>query len=205
MRIVLDPEAPRGDLVHRVTQMLRGGALVVLPTDTVYAFACDVADKRAVERMRALRGLPRNKLFSLVCADLSDVGVWAGYLPPYAYRTLRRILPGPYTFILEAGDEVPKSMLGRRRTVGIRVPDNAIARAIARDLGRPLCCTSVVGDGDDPPGDPDELEDRFGGMVSAVIDGGVSTCEPSTVIDLTTDPPEVLRIGKGDVALFEGG
>lgn len=205
MIISIDPERPEGRKVHQVAQILRRDGVIALPTDTVYAFACDVQSRKAVERMRALRALPRNKLFSLLFSDLSEVGAWAGYLPPYAYRAMRRILPGPYTFILEAADSVPKRMHSKRRTIGVRVPDCPIVAAVVRELGRPLACTSVPAEDDDPLGDPEDLERRFGRELDAVVDGGVLVHEPSTVIDLTGGEPEVVRVGKGDVSLFEAG
>ncbi len=203
MLISINPEQPEGHLIHQAVRLLGKDGLLVVPTDTFYALACDVQSRKAADRMRDLKGLPRNKLFSLLCADLSELGSWAGYLSGSSYRTMRRILPGPYTFIVPASDQVPKLMHSKQRTVGIRVPGCPITLALARELGRPLICTSVDDEQGDPRVDPLELESRFGRSVDAVLDGGILLSEPSTVIDLSGSDPEVIRVGKGDVSLFQ--
>jgi len=202
LRFSLDPSEPEGREVQRVARLLEGGGLVVLPTDTLYALACSVAHRKAVDRMRDVKGLPRAKRFSLLFADLDDVGDWVGYLPPFAYRAMRRMLPGPYTFVLEAGDAVPKVMRERQRTVGVRVPACPITRAVVRALGTPLAATSLLPEEGEVLSDPGDLEARFGGTVAAVVDGGVRLSEPSTVIDLSGDEPVVVRVGKGAPGLF---
>ncbi len=198
----IDPYWPESHLIRETVLELKRGGVVVIPTDTVYALVCDIGNPKAIQKLTKIKGKGKHKLFSIILGDLSEIGTYAGDLSSFAYRTLKRLLPGPYTFILEAGPVIPKLMRYKRRTIGIRVPDCPIAQAIAEQLGRPLVATTLGMDEDPFLSDPAKLEKAFGNQVSLVVDGGVIYSEPSSVVDLT-GPIEILRVGQGDVSLFE--
>ncbi len=168
------------------------GGLIIYPTDTFYGIGCDLFHKGAIHRIYQLKRRPLRKPFSFVCANLKDISLYA-QVSNYAYRIMKRLLPGPYTFILEGTRLVPKLMLTRRRTVGIRVPDNKICLDIVKALGRPIISTSVHID------DPSVIHNIYSPSVEMVIDGGVISHEPSTVVSLINDRPEVIREGKGEI------
>ncbi len=192
MLLSINPDNPQQRLIRTVVQVLDQGGLIIYPTETVYGFGCDLFNKRSIQRVYQLKRRPLKKPFSFVCADLKDISLYA-QVSNYAYRIMKRLLPGPYTFILEGTRLVPKLMLTRRRTVGIRVPDNKICLDIVRALGRPIISTSVHLD------DPSEIHEPYSSSVDVVIDGGVISYEPSTVVSLVSDVPEVIREGKGEV------
>jgi tRNA threonylcarbamoyl adenosine modification protein (Sua5/YciO/YrdC/YwlC family) len=192
MLISINPKNPQKRLVNKVVEVLERGGLIVYPTDTFYGIGCDLFNKRAITRIYQLKRRPLTKPFSFVCADLKDISIYAK-VSNYAYRVMRRSLPGPYTFILEGTRLVPKLMLTSRRTVGIRVPNNKICLAIVKSLGRPIISTSIN------LAEPSEIHDTYSSSVEIVIDGGVISYEPSTVISLVDDNPEVLREGKGEI------
>lgn len=206
MRIELDEWASQGREVHRAVTLLREGRVLAIPTDSGYAFACDLNCHKAIDRLYELKQSPRSHPLSIILAEADDIGRYTGYVSSMAYRTLKRFLPGPYTFILEAGPEIPKRMHKKRRTIGIRVPDAEIPRRLALELGRPMVCASVRAE--DEYGeeifvvDPAQIELKHGQRLDAVVDGGVGLSNPTTVIDLTTSPFEVLREGQGSVELF---
>lgn len=197
------PEHPQQRHITRIAGELRRGGLIIYPTDTIYGLGCDIFNKKAIDRIYQVKQESRNKPLSFVCADLTDLAQYARPLSNASYRLMKRLLPGPYTFILEASRDVPKFMMGKQKTVGIRVPDNEICLAIVRALGRPIISTSVRTPDDELLNDPDMIETRFGKVVDIIVDGGIILSDPSTVIDLTGDEPEVLRPGKGYDALFE--
>ena len=178
--------------------------MIVYPTDSTYALGCQVGEKEAVERIRTLRHLDSGHNFTLACQDLSQIGLFAR-VDNNAFRLLKAHTPGPFTFILMATGEVPRRLQHpKRRTIGIRVPDNAIAQAILAELGEPMISTSLLLPGDElPMTDPEDIRDRLGSRVDAVVDGGPGGMEPSTVIDLTGDMPVVARRGAGDPTVFE--
>ena len=205
MRIELDPWAPRGPELLETIALLDRGGVVALPTDSGYALACDLHHKKAIDRVYDLKQSPRSHPLSILLAEVDDVGRFAGYVSSLAYRTMKHLLPGPYTFILAAGPNIPKLMHKKRKTIGVRVPDADIPRAVVRGLGRPLVCSSLRM----PPGgedqfviDPVDLEAALGLGLDAVIDGGLGLPDPTTVVDLSTQPFEVLRRGQGESELF---
>jgi len=206
VRIELDEWASQGREVHRAATILAGGGVLAIPTDSGYAFACDLNHGKAIDRLHELKQSPRSHPLSIILAAVDDVGKYTSYVSSTSYRTLKRLLPGPYTFILEAGPEIPKRMQKKRREVGIRVPLAEIPRRIAEELGRPLVCTSVRAVDEDGEEifvvDPIDIERQYGVKLDAVVDGGLGLSNPTTVVDLTCTPFEVLREGQGSIDLF---
>lgn len=201
MLTVVHPENPQTRHIRRVAEILDDGGVIVYPTDTYYGLGCDINNKRAIEKIYKIKRMNRNKPLSFVCSDLKHLSRYA-VVSNYAYRTMKHLLPGPYTFVLEATPLVPKIMLTKRRRVGIRVPDNQICLDIVRALERPIISTSVRLDGDEFLTDPEEIYERLKGHVDIVIDGGPVSNEPSSLVDLSGAEPEVLREGIGSVEQF---
>ncbi|MDN5872145.1 MAG: threonylcarbamoyl-AMP synthase [Nitrococcus sp.] len=201
---MIHPMTPQPRLVHRTAEILQRAGVIVYPTDTAYALGCRMGEAEAVNRIRRIRNLPERHNFTLACRDLSDIGTYAK-VENNAFRLLKAHTPGPYTFILPATGEVPRRLQHpRRKTIGIRVPDCAIARAIFAEIGAPLMSTTLLLPGDDLPlTDPELIRERVGAHVDLVIDGGAGGLELSTVIDLTGAMPSVIRRGAGDAAVFE--
>lgn len=192
--------------VRRIADALRDGEVVILPTDTLYAFACSMEHKAAVETIARLKGFKiKQAKYSMLCASLSQASEYYRAIDRETFALLKRCLPGPYTFIMEASGNVPRNYQNSNKTIGIRVPDNGIVRAVIEELGMPLIATSVrpIGEEDgevENYTDPDLIHDRFGSKVALVVDGGIADAEPSTVIDCS-DGIEVVRQGKGEVDL----
>lgn len=192
--------------VRRIADALRDGGVVILPTDTLYAFACSMEHKAAVETIARLKGFKiKQAKYSMLCASLSQASEYYRAIDRETFALLKRCLPGPYTFIMEASGNVPRNYQNSNKTIGIRVPDNGIVRAVIEELGMPLIATSVrpIGEEDgevENYTDPDLIHDRFGSKVALVVDGGIADAEPSTVIDCS-DGIEVVRQGKGIVEL----
>ena len=201
MLVTVHPENPQVRHIRRVAEILDAGGLIIYPTDTYYGLGCDINNKRAIEKIYKIKKMSKNKPLSFVCSDLKHLSRYA-VVSNYAYRTMKHLLPGPYTFVLEATPLVPKIMLTKRRRVGIRVPDNRICLDIVCALERPIISTSVRLDGDEILVDPEEIYMRFKGLVDIVIDGGAVAAEPSSVVDLSGSEPVVLRRGIGDVEQF---
>lgn len=202
LRLVVHPEHPQARHIRRIAEAVQAGSVIVYPTDTIYGLGCDIFHKKAIDRVYQIKqASPDKKPLSFVCADLTDLARYARNISNASYRLMKRLLPGPYTFILEASREVPRFMMSNRKTVGIRVPDNEICLSIVRELGRPVVSTSVTRREDEILNDPDEIERRFGNTVDIIVDGGVLVSMPSTVVDLTGEEPVVLRKGKGDASL----
>jgi len=197
----IDPERPRPRQKKKIGEGFSRGKIIVLPTDTWYGIGADFFNKKAIRRIYQIKGLHKSSPFSFVCADLRDISRYA-FVTDYAYRILKRFLPGPYTFILQGSREVPKMMLTKRRTVGIRIPDHPVCEAIAGALGNPLISTSaVIGDG--PVwSDPKEINEILGKRCAVVVDCGIIPAVPSSVISLVNDERLILRKGKGDVSTF---
>ena len=197
-------ENPQPRLVKQAVEIIRQGGVVIYPTDSSYALGCQMGDKAALERIRRLRQLDDKHNFTLVCSDLSQLGLFAK-VDTAAFRLLKAHTPGPYTFILAATREVPRMLLhAKRRTIGLRVPAHPIALALAEELGEPLMSVSLVMPGDSLPlSDPYEMRDRLQKQVDLIIDGGYGGLEASTVINLADGQPEVLRVGCGDPSPFE--
>ncbi|MCE1248743.1 MAG: threonylcarbamoyl-AMP synthase [Firmicutes bacterium] len=199
MIISLDPEVPEIWYLIDAVQTLREGGVIAYPTDTVYGLGCDIFNKDGIERIYRIRNIPRKKQLSFICSDLKHIAEYA-QVSNMAYRLMKRLLPGPYTFILPATHKVPRLMLTNRRTVGIRVPDNKICYELVSQLGNPIISASVVPDEDDPVSDPFRIYDTYKKQLDMVIDGGVLEHAFSTVIDLSGGAPEIVRVGKGDIS-----
>ncbi len=199
----IHPDNPQPRLVKQAAQIVDGGGLLALPTDSSYALVCHLDDKAAVERMRRIRGVDDRHHLTLLCRDLSDLANYAK-VDNRQYRLLKAATPGPYTFILEATKEVPRRLSHpSRKTIGLRVPEHAIAQALLGELGQPLLGTTLIlPDSEMPLNDPAEIRERLERQIELVIDGGSCSLEPTTVVDLTGDVPEVTRHGRGDPSLF---
>jgi tRNA threonylcarbamoyl adenosine modification protein (Sua5/YciO/YrdC/YwlC family) len=194
----IHPDNPQLRLMARAADIVREGGVIVYPTDSAYAIGCHLSDKNALDRIRAIRKLDKNHNLTLVCRDLSDVGVYAR-VDNSAYRYLKAHTPGAYTFILKATGEVPRRLLHeKRRTIGLRVPDNAIAQALLAAVGEPLMSCSLILPGEQlPMTDPYEIREQLEHRVDLIIDGGFCGFEPTTVIDLQEGRPELIRLGAG--------
>lgn len=198
MLIHMHPQNPQPRLLRQVADVLRGGGVVIYPTDTIYGLGCDIQQQKAVERICRIKGVdPQKAQLSFVCHDLSHLSEYARQLGTPVYRTLKQYLPGPYTFILGASRSVPRLLKTKKDTVGIRVPDNEIARCIVEELGNPILSASLPGEYVEEYTDPEVIEDKFGKLVDLVIDGGIGGMVPSTIIDYTGDEPILVRQGVG--------
>lgn len=201
MIITVNTKNPQMRLVNQIADILRSGGVIAYPTDTVYGIGCDIFNKKAIERIYQIKRRPKYKPFSFICADLKNISEY-GRVSNFAYRVMRKLLPGPYTFILEGSNLVPKLMLTRRRTVGIRVPNHEVCLAIVRALGHPLLTTSAAVSDSEPINDPQEIDKKMGAALDAVVDGGVLYSSPSSVVSLIGDTPEIIRAGSGELSLF---
>jgi tRNA threonylcarbamoyl adenosine modification protein (Sua5/YciO/YrdC/YwlC family) len=199
----IHPDNPQQRLIRQAADMIHAGGIVALPTDSSYALVCHLDDKGAVDRLRRLRGVDEKHHLTLLCRDLSEIGTYAR-VDNTQYRLLKAATPGPYTFILEATREVPRRLSHpSRKTIGLRVPEHAIAQALLAELGQPLIGTTLILPGSEEPlNDPDEIRDALQKQVELVIDGGSCSLQPTTVVDLSGAGPVVLREGRGDVSLF---
>lgn len=196
MIIHINPDNPQGRLMQKVADILSGGGLVIYPTDTQYGLGCDLTNKKAIEKVYRLKQRNQKSPFSFVCSDLTHIAEYAK-VSNFAYRTMRRLFPGPYTFILDGTRLVPQLMLTKRHECGIRVPDHPIALGLVSALGRPIINTSAVLEGQPAPTCAEDFADLFKNQVDAVIDGGPVAGTPSTIISLIDDEPVVLREGLG--------
>lgn len=199
MIISLDPDYPEIWYLMDAVEIIKNGGVMAYPTDTVYGLGCDLFDKNSIERIYQIKKMPRKKDLSFICSDLKHISEYA-HLSNLAYRLMKRLLPGPYTFILPATHKVPRLMLNKRRTVGIRIPDNKICMALLEQLGNPIISTSLTLDDDELMSDPFEIYDNYKNQIDVIIDGGVLKSEKSTVVDLTGSTPEIIREGKGDIS-----
>ena len=200
----IHPENPQARLIRQAIDIIREGGVIAYPTDSAYALGCKIGDKEALDRIRKIRKLDDRHNFTLMCRDLSEIATYAR-VDNTAYRLLRHCTPGPYTFILKATSEVPRRLMHpKRKTVGLRVPDNPIAAALLEDLGEPLMSVTLIMPGDEfPLIDPYDIRETLEHHVDLVIDGGYCGMEATTVVDLADDIPIVLRAGKGDLTPFE--
>jgi tRNA threonylcarbamoyl adenosine modification protein (Sua5/YciO/YrdC/YwlC family) len=192
----INPDNPQKRLIDKVCEVLENGGIIVYPTDTFYGIGCDINNKKAIQWVYRLKNRPLKQPFSFVCDSLKEISRYA-QVSNYAYKTMNRLLPGPYTFILEGTRLVPKMMLTKRKTVGIRVPDNNICLTIVKAFGRPIISTSAGYD------DPESIVEVYGPNLDLIVDGGVLSQSPSSVVSLIDDVPEIIREGKGDVSVFQ--
>jgi len=199
----INPDNPQERLIHQAAAIIRRGGVIVYPTDSAYALGCHLGDKAALQRICQIRDLDAKHHFTLICRNLSDIGTYARFDTP-VFRLLKANTPGAYTFILPATREVPKRLMHpKRRTIGLRVPDNRIAQALLAELNEPMLTTSLILPGDEfALNDPEEMRRRLQGRVDLVIDGGTCGLEPTTLVALLDGAPEVLREGVGDPAPF---
>lgn len=199
----IHPDNPQLRLIKQAAQIIHGGGVVALPTDSCYALVCHLDDKDAVTRLRRIRGVDDKHHLTLLCRDLSEISLYAR-IDNSQYRLLKAATPGPYTFILEATREVPRRVSHpSRKTIGLRVPENPIAHALLEELGQPLLgATLIMPDEELPLTDPEQIRERLEKLVELVIDGGACSLEPTTVVDLTSSEPVLLRQGRGDAAMF---
>lgn len=200
MLLPVSPEHPEPRKIRRAVDALVDGEVIAYPTDTVYALGCDVTNKKAIDRLYQMKGMPRTQQLAFICPDLSEIARWA-IVENDHYRLLRHLLPGPYTCILEATREVPKLLMSKKKTIGIRVPALELTRSLAKELGRPLVTTSANREGHEPFIDARDIEETFAGL-ALVIDGDVGGTIPTTVLDLTTRPFQVVREGAGPIDEF---
>jgi len=202
----IHPDTPQPRLIRRSVEILLEGGVIVYPTDSSYALGCQIGEKSAMERVRQIRRVDEKHNLTLLCRDLSEIATYAR-IDNQAFRLLKSLTPGPYTFIYEATKQVPRRLLHpKRKSIGIRVPDNAICRALLAELDQPILSTTLILPGEDLPlTDPYEMRDLLDRQVDLVIDGGFCGLEPTTVVDITESPPRVVRAGKGDPAIFEQG
>lgn len=197
----IHPVNPQQRLVKQAAEIVRGGGVIVYPTDSCYALGCHLGDKAAAERLRRIRQVDDNHHFTLVCRDLSEIANFAK-VDNAQYRLLKSVTPGPYTFLLEASREVPRRLAHpRRRTIGLRVPEHVVAQCLLEELGEPMLSTTLLlPDLDEPLNDAQEIRARLEKLVDLVIDGGACGLTPTTVVDLTASTPMLIRAGAGDLA-----
>ncbi len=197
----LHPETPQLRYINKAIDVLREGGVIIYPTDTVYGFGCDIFNHEAVERIYSIKHEAGTKLFSFICPDLKDISKYAR-VSDYAYKMMKRCIPGPYTFVLPAAREVPKKLWSKRKTVGIRVPDHEIAIMLAKELGRPILSTSVTKRRGELLFDPEEIKSIFNPHVDLMLSDGALKGKPSSVVDLSGDKAEIIREGAGDISIF---
>lgn len=199
--IEIHPTHPQPRRVASIVQTIHGGGVIAYPTDSSYAFGCHIGDARAINRIHRIRRTDKKHNFTLVCSNLAEISAYAR-VDNWAYRLIKSMTPGPYTFILPATREVPKRLQNpKRRTIGLRVPDHPLVHAMLESLGEPIMSSTLLLPGDDRPlTDPGEIDERIGHQIDLIIDAGPTGIEPTSVIDLTSGAVEVLRIGRGDVS-----
>lgn len=201
----IHPDNPQRRLIHQAVDLLREGGVIVYPTDSAYALGCHMGDKKALDRIRAIRLVDKNHNFTLMCRDLSEISTYAKLTNNSLYRILNAHTPGPYTFILKATSEVPRRMMHpKRRTIGIRIPSNPIAHMLLEEHREPIMSTTLILPGEDMPlTDPYDIREILEHQVDLVIDGGYCGLEATTVVDMTDEVPDVVRRGEGDPTPFE--
>lgn len=201
----IHPDNPQQRLIDQVVDIVRRGGVIAYPTDSCYALGCDMGNKKAKDRIRKIRRVDESHVFTLVCRDLSEISTYAKVSNSH-YRLLKALTPGPYTFIFNATKEVPRMLQNpKRKTIGIRIPENNIAHALVEELNAPLSSSTLIMPGDDLPlTDPYDMRQMLDHQVDAIVDGGYCGIEPTTVVDLEEETPVVLRVGLGDPSVFEG-
>ena len=205
MILEVHPDNPNSRYITKAVDLLKKGGVIIYPTDTVYAFGCDINSKNAVEKICQLRGIKPNRAnFSFICNDLSQLSEYAKQVSTPTFRVMKNVLPGPYTFILNASSLVPRIFKSKKKTVGIRVPDNKISKALVKELGNPIMSASLKDEDElvEYTTDPQNIYNRYQHQVDLVIDGGFGNNAPSTVLDCTGNNPEVIRKGLGDISFI---
>ena len=197
----INPSNPQKRLIDKAVGLLKEGGVIAYPTDTIYGLGCDMYNKKAIQRIYQIKKRDPQKPFSFICSDLKNISLYA-QVTNQAYKIMRRYLPGPYTFILLGTKLVPKIMTTKRKTVGIRVPDNNICLSLVKTLGNPIISTSVGFSGREVLSDPSLIEETFGSQIDLTIDGGILANQPSTIISLIDDEVEVIREGLGEFRQF---
>lgn len=203
MILTIHTENPEARVIRKAAEILASGGIIIYPTDTVYGLGCSVENKNAIERIYLVKRQRSDKPFSFVCSDLTHISEYA-HVGNAAFKIMKHLIPGPYTFILPAArmKQLPKILVSKRRTVGIRVPDSKVSLAIVREIGHPILSTSVTDDSGELLNDPARIAESFRNTVDLIIDGGTLVSDPSTVVDLTGDEPKVVRQGAGDISMF---
>jgi len=204
MLLKIHPENPNQREIGIIVDILKKGGIIIYPTDTVYGYGCDIHNLKAIEKIARIKNLdPAKSHFSFICYDLSHLSDFTKQIDSSVYKILRKNLPGPFTFILQANNNVPRIFKSKKKTVGIRIPDNNIAREIVKELGNPILTTSVITNDDiiEYITDPELLHENFGHLVDAVIDGGAGKNIPSTIVDCTSNELEIIRQGVGELEL----
>jgi tRNA threonylcarbamoyl adenosine modification protein (Sua5/YciO/YrdC/YwlC family) len=197
----LHPQNPQLRYINKAVEVLKNGGVIIYPTDTVYGIGCDIFNKEALERIFSIKNDSSSKLLSFVCANLKDIAKYA-VVSDYAYKSMKHLLPGPYTFILPAAKLVPKKLWSKRKTVGIRVPNNSVSIKLVEELGNPIISTSVTNRKGEVVHDPFEIKNIFNSQVDLMLAAGNLSGNLSSIVDLSLDEPEVIREGAGDVSLF---
>ncbi|GFE58925.1 L-threonylcarbamoyladenylate synthase [Geobacter sp. AOG1] len=199
MLLAINPDNPQERLIAKVVEVLESGGIIAYPTDTTYGIGCSIFNKKGIERIYLLKQREKKKPFSFICSDLSEVARYAK-VSNYAFKVMKRLLPGPYTFVMEASSIVPDLVQTKQKTVGIRIPDNPICLSLVQKLGHPIITTSANLSGEEPIGDPFLVEQSMGKQLDLIVDGGFLSAEVSSVVSLVGGVPEVLRKGMGDVS-----
>lgn len=202
MLLDINSENPQPRLIAKVADILEKGGVIAYPTDTTYGIGCSILNKRGIERIYTIKQREKKKPFSFICSDLSDIARYAK-VSNYQYKVMKRLLPGPYTFVLPASGIVPGLLVTKQKTVGIRIPDNRICLSIIRQLGHPIITTSANRSGEEPIGDPAAVDRELGNQLDLIVDGGILSAAVSSVVSLMDDMPTVLRKGVGDVSWCE--
>lgn len=194
---------PQKDRIQKAVDILENDGVIVYPTDTIYGIGCSIYSKKGIDRIKLIKGRDQSKQFSILCSDLKHLSNYAKNVSNNSYKLMKKIFPGPYTVILDASREIPKIMQSKRKTIGIRVPDNNISRDIVKVLGHPIVTTSVNRAGEEPLNNPYIIEDTLGKQVDLVIDGGEIFAKPSTILDLTSEHFEIIRLGDDPLGVAE--
>ena len=197
----LHPQNPQVRFISKAVDVLKSGGIIIFPTDTYYGLGCDLFNREGIEQILSIKNENDTKLFSFICSDLKDIYKYAK-VSDYAYRTMKHLLPGPYTFILPAAKVIPKKLWSKRKTVGIRVPDHAVTLQIVKELGNPIASTSATTRLGEPLTDPFEIKNIFNSRVDLMLASSAMNYEPSSVVDISGEEPEIIREGAGDVSLF---
>ncbi len=198
----LHPQNPQIRFISKAVDVLKSGGIIIFPTDTYYGLGCDLFNREGIEQILSIKNETDTKLFSFICSDLKDIAKYAK-VSDYAYRTMKHLLPGPYTFILPAAKVIPKKLWSKRKTVGIRVPNHSVTLQLVKELGNPIASTTTTTRIGEPLTDPFEIKNIFNSRVDLMLASNTMSFEPSSVVDLSGEEPEIIREGAGDVSLFK--